>query len=122
MARGLSELQQRILQLAYTNRHGGRPRPRVSPKMDLFTYEAVGAMYGWPEAHAPTHPGAGSWRFSQRQIGPTAYHRAHATLARDTAEAHGLVDRYNGAHAHRGGLHLTKTSITLAATLVEPPA
>src|SRR5215212_5900217 len=129
MARGLSELQQSILRLAYRNRlerldriaesepgsHEYRVYTQGVHSVDLYYAEVLREHFGWDvrgwrwDLEREPRPKWGH-NFSMREIGERRYYSAHSSLSRAVArlEARGLVER---CHLYLAGLDLTDQGV-----------
>ena len=137
MGRGLSELQQSILRLAYRNRRerlakiaeseaGGHEHAvltRGVGSVDLYFPEVLREHFGWDVHSIWWSPERGErprWgqSFSMRQIGERRYHSAHSSLSRAVVrlEARGLVER---RYHCLTGLDLTDQGVEEAEKLYE---
>ena len=112
MGRGLSELQKRILKLAYTN--------ATTPKdctERLYNYQIFEHIYGW----VPTpRAGTGSPKFNPDEIGHNAYRSAKVVVhkACRRLESRGVVIIVEASCSHWVGIALTDAGRELTANLV----
>lgn len=123
MGRGLSELQETILCLAYTN-YLAEERATKEGGADLYTYEVMLKVYQF--TRIPISPNyieprlGGSHRFDLNVIGKKRYQAAAAAISKAfrRLEERGFVGRYNGAIAHWVGIKLTEAGLQLAGDLM----
>jgi hypothetical protein len=133
MGRGLSTIQRSVLTLALENR-ARYGRTDESPGADIFHYEILAALWGWPLTHSPLrlqpkvpgHPERRTpsrWHFSLEQVGREHYASARSSLGRAMRRLaiRGLVVRRHSAHAVNGvrwsGAKLTPAGVVAAHAL-----
>jgi hypothetical protein len=136
MARGLSELQQSILRLAYRNRlerldriaesepgsHEYRVYTQGVHSVDLYYAEVLREHFGWDvrgwwDPEREPRPKRGQ-NFSMREIGERRYRSAQTSLSRAVVrlETRGLVER---RQHYLAGLDLTDQGVEEAKKLRE---
>jgi hypothetical protein len=142
MGRGLSDLQQQLLVLAWRNRQdlnrqaevyqsdtltyrrNGQPARRmvtVRGHVDLYYAEALCTIWGWhSQADWPIWVTPSARQFSKRRIGARRYTTARVILTRacERLEARGLVQRRGGAYVNWNGIQLTTFGAQLAEHLM----
>lgn len=98
MARGLSDLEKRILTLAYEKR---MHTPRTGP-CDVSTTQVLLEVYDWPLVENCFSVAAHN--FDRSEIGLREYNRAMASVSRSLRrlEARGLATRFKSSHAWSG--------------------
>ncbi len=125
MGRGLSDLQKKLLTMAYERRH-------QSDKcdIDLFTHEALSELYDFEDWKAEWYMqtwqhqegrglARGGHHFDVQSIGKNRYSAAHAAVSRafKRLEQRGLVTRYYGAYSQWTGIKLTDGGLHVAKLL-----
>jgi hypothetical protein len=122
MGRGLSELQQQLLVLAWQQRQQppGSDYYRRARQADLYTHEALAAIWQWP--HLPLRRwqnALGGVHFRQTEIGEGPYRAARVTLHRacQRLQRRGLVTMPRLPLGHSSGIVLTEAGAALAAQL-----
>jgi hypothetical protein len=127
MGRGLSDLQQQILLLAYHNRLTEN-RGYGTKGLDLYFHEILAEYYHFPtrynklrEIHPDGgHCSIGAQYFNRRRIGRERYNAAQAAASRAIRrlEDRNLVE-YKAWAYHKGcGLNLTANGISMARKLM----
>lgn len=111
MAKGLSDLQQEILRLAYKNRKG-HPGGRI----DTCPREILVKFYGFAPTTNIDKAKTGALIFNREIIGIKRYQAASVSVAKsfDRLVARGLAER-----EYNYGIKLTPTGIILAKALAE---
>jgi hypothetical protein len=115
MGRGLSDLQQQILGLAfnrYTERGAdGQPRGRPPHPADVYPVDVLCFVYGWQPAKGRLYWGWAQ-HFHPEDIGPVRYRSDRAVVCRAfrRLEQRGLLDRPAG---HMAGRNLTASGVAL---------
>ena len=106
MARGLSDLQQMILKLAYERRMRGQK----TGSCDVCTTQLLMDIYDWPLVESCFSVAAHN--FDRNEVGQREYDQAMATVSRAARrlEARGLITRFKSRHAW-SGISLTPAGI-----------
>jgi hypothetical protein len=120
MGRGLSDLQKKILHMAYQNRTIKERKQGV----DLRYPDVLREWWGWEPVRGPRWEkgercDASSQYFSKRQIGEREYRSAEASLSRAVGSLaeRGLV--YRARLFGHGVVNLTEEGTEVAARLAE---
>ena len=112
MPRGLSDLQKRILKLAYEKRLLGQ---KTGP-CDVCTTQVLLEIYDWPLAFDCFSVAAHN--FDRKEVGQQEYDQAMVTVSRAMSrlEARGLVTRFKSRHAW-SGISLTPAGVEASEQL-----
>ena len=113
MARGLSDLQKRILKLAYENRMRGQK----TGSCDVCTTQVLLEIYDWPLIENCFSVAAHN--FDSNEVGQREYDQAMVIVSRavQRLEARGLVTRFKSCHAW-SGISLTPAGIQASEKLL----
>jgi hypothetical protein len=113
MARGLSDLQKRILNLAYERRMCGE---KIGP-CDVCTTQVLLEIYDWPLVENCFSIAAHN--FDRNEVGKQEYDQAMVTVSRalKRLEARGLVSRFK-SHRAWSGISLTPAGFQVAEELL----
>ena len=112
MPRGLSDLQKRILKLAYEKRLLGQ---KTGP-CDVCTTQVLLEIYNWPLAFDCFSVAAHN--FDRKEVGQQEYNQAMVTVSRafKRLEARDLATRFKSRHAW-SGISLTPAGVEASKEL-----
>ncbi len=115
MAGGLSDLQKKILEIAFRGY-------LQDPRADAFDAEILQDHFGWsPSRQIREDPCAPV--FSKQAIGPRRYNSCMASVSRSISrlEDRGLIRRFKGFTQQWSGVKLTVSGVRVAGELSTKP-